>query len=141
MYCILGSRTSLLMLILPCICPIFILSIFLNNKFLYPHFSESGGYMGLHLLVVLFSHLSFCLSVLFCSLHKAIYITSVTVGVKSVFLTVLVSIEIVSAPLPLNCSRYFHQTWYTMIRRCAENKKCNSTCYSHRIMPLCNNQY
>ena len=49
-----------------------------------------GGYTGLHLSVVLFIHLSFCLSVLFCSLHKAVYIKSVTAGVKSDFLTVLV---------------------------------------------------
>ena len=35
--------------------------------------------------VVLFIHLSFCLP-----LHKAIYITSATAGVKSYFLTVLV---------------------------------------------------
>ena len=41
-----------------------------------------GGYTGLHnMSVVPFIHLSFCLFVLFCSLHKAIYITSATVGV------------------------------------------------------------
>ena len=47
-------------------------------------------YTGLPLSVVPFIHLSFCLSVLFCSLHKAIYISSATAGVKSDFLTVLV---------------------------------------------------
>ena len=54
---------------------------------------KKWGYTGLHLSVVLFIHLSFCLSVLFCSLHKAIYITSATAGVKSDFLTVLVFFE------------------------------------------------
>ena len=51
---------------------------------------KCGGYTGLHLSVVPFIHLSFCLSVLFCSLHKVIYITSATARVKSDFLTVLV---------------------------------------------------
>ena len=46
----------------------------------------------LHLSVVPFIHLSFCLFVLFGSLHKAIYITSALGGgVWSDFLTVLVS--------------------------------------------------
>ena len=67
-------------------------------KFYIPTFSiffkVGGGYTGLHLSVVLFIHLSFCLSVLFCSLYKAIYITSATAGVKSDFLTVLVFLVI-----------------------------------------------
>ena len=55
------------------------------------------GYTGLHLSVVPFIHLSSCLSglsVLFCSLHKATYITNTAVGVKSDFLTVLVSFQL-----------------------------------------------
>ena len=43
-----------------------------------------------HLSVVPFIHLSFCPSVLFCILYKAIYITSATAGVKSDLLTVVV---------------------------------------------------
>ena len=88
MYCIVGSRTSLLLLSLPCICPIFFP--YFNNGFYIPALKNVGGYTGLHLSVVPFIHLSFCLSVLFCSLRKAIYITSATAGVKSEFLTVLV---------------------------------------------------
>ena len=55
--------------ILPCICQI--LFHILNN----PKFEKVGlgVYTGLPLSVVLLIHLSFCLSVLFCSLHKAIY--------------------------------------------------------------------
>ena len=56
----------------------------LNNELLYPCFEKSGEYIGLHLSLVLFIHLvypSVLLSVLFCSLHKVIYITSATVGV------------------------------------------------------------
>ena len=40
-----------------------------------------GGYTGLHLSVVTVIRPSFCLSVLFCSLHKAICITNATAGV------------------------------------------------------------
>ena len=48
-----------------------------------------GGYTGLPLSVVPFIQLFFCLSVLFCYLHKAIYITSPTAGVKADFQIVL----------------------------------------------------
>ena len=45
---------------------------------------NSGQYTGLQLSVVPFTHLSFCLSLLFCSLHKAIYITSASPGLCKV---------------------------------------------------------
>ena len=41
MYCIVGLRTSLLLLILPCICPIFFLSILSMMKFFVKDFCET----------------------------------------------------------------------------------------------------
>ena len=48
------------------------------------NFPLCGQYTGLQLSVVPFIHLSFCLSVLFCSLHRAIYITSASPGLCKV---------------------------------------------------------
>ena len=42
MYCIVGLQTNLLLLILPCICPIFFLSILSMMKFFVKDFCETG---------------------------------------------------------------------------------------------------